>query len=163
MPVDFSKISKRKVAAGSGVAGAVAIAAVLAGSFEGERHKVYRDIVGVPTYCIGETKNPDWNKTYTHAECVEIFEGRLTEFALGVQKCVKTPMSDTRLAAFTSLSYNIGIGGFCKSSVVRLQNAGNYREACDAMRAWNHAGGRVVYGLTRRRDAERKLCLENIP
>lgn len=160
--VDFSKIGKRRVAVGGSVAGAVAIAAVLAGSFEGERHRVYRDIVGVPTYCIGETRNPNWNHVYTHEECVRIFEGRLTEFAEGVQKCVKTPMSDTRLAAFTSLSYNIGIAGFCRSSVVRLQNSGHYREACDAMRAWNHAGGKVVYGLTRRREAERKLCLEDV-
>ena len=160
--VDFSKIGKRRAAVGSGVVGAVAIAAVLAGSFEGERHRVYRDIVGVPTYCIGETKNPNWNKVYTHEECVTIFEGRLTEFAEGVQKCVKMPLSDTRLAAFTSLSYNIGIAGFCRSSVVRLQNSGHEREACDAMRAWNHAGGKVVYGLTRRREAERKLCLEDV-
>ena len=151
----------RKHVAGAGIGGAVAIAAVLGYSFEGERHKVYRDAIGVPTYCIGETQKPDWNKTYTHAECMDIYEGRLTDFVEKTRECIKGPLSDNRLAAFSDLSYNIGTGGFCKSSTARLQNEGHYKEACDAMRAYNHAGGHVLAGLTRRREAERQLCLKD--
>lgn len=143
----------------AGAAGAIALAAVIGYQFEGERHTVYRDIVGVATYCIGETRNPQWGHVYTHDECMKIYEGRLAEFDQGVRNCVDGEMTTGQEAAFIDLAYNIGIAGFCKSSVVRHFNAGNKTEACNAILLYDHAGGKKVRGLTRRREAERRLCL----
>ena len=139
---------------------ATALCASLVCGFEGLRHTVYYDVIGVPTYCVGETKNPQRGHVYSTQECMTILEGRLAEFQAGVDACVHVPVPDKREAALVSLAYNIGVGAFCRSSVVRDLNAGNVRVACNDFMKFNRAGGVVFPGLTRRREAERKLCLE---
>ena len=61
-----------------------------------------------------------------------------------------------------NLGYNIGVGGFGRSSVRRLTNAGDYTGAARAFGLWNKAGGRVLPGLTRRRAEERAMYEEGI-
>ena len=63
------------------------------------------------------------------------------------------------MAAFTSLAYNIGTTNFSKSSALRHFNAGNKMAAAEAIQLWNKAGGKVLNGLVRRREAERELFL----
>jgi len=46
--------------------------------------------------------------------------------------------------------------------MARKANAGDLRGACDALLLWNKAGGQVVRGLDRRRQAERALCLRGV-
>lgn len=140
---------------------AVALVAVV-GSAEGFRQNAYRDSIGVPTICYGETKGVHMGDHMTKAECDAKFVERLDVFANAVEQCVKRPMSDKTEVAFVSLAYNIGEAGFCKSSVVRLYNEGNQIAACDHMLAFNRAGGVVFPGLTKRRERERKLCLEGL-
>lgn len=62
-------------------------------------------------------------------------------------------------ASFTSLTWNIGTGGVCRSTALRRLNAGNLTAACEALTWWNRAGGRVVRGLVNRRADEQRLCL----
>lgn len=146
-------IGKRK-----GKAAGVALAVGLVGGFEGLRHNVYLDPVKVPTYCYGETKNPVWGKRYSTEECNALLEGRLAEFAAGVEKCIKVEMPPHRWAASISLAYNIGTGAFCRSTYVRRLNAGEGAAACDSMLAFNKAKGRIFPGLERRRRAEVVQC-----
>lgn len=153
-------IKRTHAAIGGASVACLALCAQVVTGFEGERLKTYRDIVGVPTYCIGETRGAVMGQTYTHEQCQAILTGRLKEFDAGVSSCVKVPLSDDRRAASISLAYNIGIAGFCRSSFVTALNAGDPR-ACDRIMAWDHAGGRVVEGLRRRREAERQLCIAN--
>ena len=61
--------------------------------------------------------------------------------------------------AIVSLAYNIGINGFKKSSVLRLLKQGDKQNAADAFLLWNMAGGKVLRGLVKRRERERKLFL----
>jgi lysozyme len=61
-----------------------------------------------------------------------------------------------------SLAYNIGTGAYCRSSVDRQFDAGNWRAGCDAMLKWNKAGGREIRGLTQRRQRERAICLRGL-
>jgi lysozyme len=86
--------------------------------------------------------------------------GRHEEFAGKAEHCVKAPMSDKTLAAFTSFSYNIGINGFCGLTMVLLYNAS--ASDCRAMGYSNKAGGRVSPGLSTRRARESALCLEGV-
>jgi lysozyme len=141
-------------------AAALALSATVVCGFEGLRHTVYSDVVGVKTYCVGETKNPQPGHVYSTQECMTILGGRLAEFQSGVEKCVSVDMPPAREAAAISLAYNVGVGTFCRSSVARELNAGNVQSACDAFLKFNRAGGIVFPGLTRRREKERALCLE---
>ncbi|WP_246692393.1 MULTISPECIES: glycoside hydrolase family protein [unclassified Methylobacterium] len=84
------------------------------------------------------------------------------DFAPAIERCITRPMADDFYAAALSLSYNIGTSGLCKSSVVRLYNAGDRRAACNAFLLYDKAKGRVLAGLVKRRQAERALCLKGI-
>jgi len=140
------------------------VAIALIGGFEGLRLNAYKDVIGIATACYGETLNIRMGMKFTKAQCDEMFIKRLAQFETGMRKCLKSPDSipNKPYVAFLSLSYNIGTGGFCKSSVARLANAGNLRGACDALLKFNRAGGVVWNGLTKRRQTERKLCLEGL-
>ncbi|MCE4222125.1 lysozyme [Methylobacterium sp. C25] len=87
----------------------------------------------------------------------------LGEFAgASVEKCITREILDPTYVAFLDLAYNIGSGAFCRSTVVRKFNAGDRRGACDALLLFNKAGGKVIPGLTARRERERALCLKGI-
>lgn len=137
---------------------AIAIAAV--GAFEGLRTSAYPDIVGIPTACYGETKGIRLGMKFDKTQCDEMLAKRLLEFNAGVDSCVTADLPDTRRVAFVSLSYNIGTAAFCKSTVVRRINAGDIVGGCEAILMWDHAGGKKVPGLTKRRVVERELCLK---
>ena len=61
--------------------------------------------------------------------------------------------------AIVSLTYNIGTSGFKRSSVLKLLKQGDKFNAGNAFLLWNMAGGKVLRGLVRRRERERKLFL----
>lgn len=148
------------------------IAVSLVGGFEGLRQHAYPDPAtkGYPwTVCYGETRTED-NKpvrpgmSFTLDQCKAMLIARVDEFGDGVERCVPSAkdMPPKRYVAHLSLAYNIGVGAYCKSSVARLQNGGQPRASCDAFLKWNKAAGLVFPGLTRRRQAERALCLEGL-
>lgn len=131
---------------------------------EGKRLKRYRDSVGIWTIGVGHTAAagpPDPNKvlTITDAECDAILARDLAKFEAGVEKAIARPMTQNQFDALVSLAFNIGLGAFGRSSVVRHFNAGNIAKAADSFMLWNKAGGRVIPGLVTRRESERKQFL----
>lgn len=151
-------VKSRKTVAGLG------IAVGLVAGFEGIRQNAYLDPIGVPTVCAGETKGVKLGQHYTVEQCNTMLEGRLVEFWAEAEKCVPFlgDMPPARQAAVVSLSYNIGSRAFCKSSAARLLNMGEVKAGCDAFLKWDKAGGITFKGLTRRRQAERELCLKEV-
>lgn len=161
------KIGKRIYAVKGRLASSVAVAALagmLVGDFEGLRTTAYRDVVGIPTVCFGETRGVKMGDVYSADECAVMLGDRLKEFEAEMVACIDAPakVPDRSYVAFLSLAYNIGSRAFCKSTLVKRLNSGNLRAACDQLLRWNRAGGRVIRGLTVRREAERKLCLEGL-
>lgn len=163
--------SKGRFAALTALIGAASVAVLVptVQSWEGREHKPYRDIVGIWTVCDGDTKNVVPGEVQTDEECDLRLERQLIAHARPVLQCV--PQLKDRpnaLAASASLAYNIGTGnprtlrgGFCGSLAARRFRAGDVRGGCNAFLNWNKAGGRVVRGLTRRRSAERAICLRD--
>ncbi|MBB2698976.1 UNVERIFIED_ORG: lysozyme [Rhizobium esperanzae] len=152
----------RKAGYGLTVAGALAVGFV--GGKEGVSTKAYRDIVGVPTICFGETRGVKMGDTATMDECKAMLGDALVEFEGNMRACLTNPdkIPDKPYVSFLSLSYNIGSHAFCGSTVARKANAGDLVGACNAILAWNKAGGRVINGLTLRRQEERRMCLEGV-
>jgi len=146
--------------------GAVAAAGLLAltPKFEGTELTTYRDIGGVLTYCTGATEDAQWGRTYTPEQCRAQLDRDLERHAAGIARCVPLArMTDGQKVAFVDAAYNIGVGAFCGSSMARRTNAGDMVGACNALLMWNKVGGKEVRGLTRRRQAERELCLWGLP
>lgn len=142
-------------------ASAAALMTATVATWEGKSNDPYRDIVGVMTVCYGETRVN--MRRYSNAECEDMLAEGLADFAKPVLAC--TPNLRGRpeqLAAAVSLAYNIGAAAYCRSTVDRRFDAGNFRGACDAFLMWNKAGGRVVKGLTNRRRHERQICLTGL-
>jgi len=83
----------------------------------------------------------------------------LKTFQDGVDDFLEGDTSDNQFGAMVSLAFNIGLGNFRKSSVLRDHNASNPKAASDAFLMWDKAGGRVLAGLERRRQEERALYL----
>jgi len=147
---------------------AVAVVAVVA-AFEGVRTVAYRDSIGVPTICFGETRGVHMGDRKTLEQCREMLGDALYEFEQGFRKCLVDPskIPDGAYIAFLSLSYNIGIRGFCKSSVARYANYYSTKhklwylqDACRRIKLYNKAGGRTLRGLVRRRAKEYSMCME---
>ena len=150
-----------------GKAGAwVALAVALVGGFEGLSLKPYVDKIGTGqpiTWCYGETKAdgpvPPFTKVFTKEECQSDLGRDLLKYDAMVHSCIKVPLPPHREAALVSFTYNLGQGALCRGPVARNLNRGLVSAGCSAMLAYNHAGGKTVPGLTRRRQAEYKLCM----
>jgi lysozyme len=128
-------------------------------SFEGLKLSAYQDSVGVWTIGWGHTKGVKRGQKITREEAEGFLREDLAEAAHGVEKAIKVDISDNEFGACVSLAFNIGVGAFAGSSIVRYINRNQFDRAADAFLNWNHAGGKVMPGLTRRRQAERKLFL----
>lgn len=157
--------TSRKVAAG--LAGAALTAcAVFVGDFEGLYTKAYLDPVGVPTICFGETEGVRLGQQYTPAQCHQMLADKLPRYWSEIATCMGADLADslpdTRKIAFTSFAYNVGSGAFCRSTLLKRLREGNTVLACNELLKWNRAGRKIFRGLERRRQAERKLCLEGI-
>ena len=121
----------------------------------------YRDIVGVWTNCYGNTIGVDPSKRMTAQECERLLQGDIAARLQVMDKCITRPLTVNQWSAVLSWSYNAGTSAACRSTLVRKINEGQPSEAwCPELLRWNKAGGRVVKGLTNRRQAEMKVCLQ---
>jgi len=109
----------------------------------------------VPTIGWGST-GPDIHLglTWTQAQCDARFAADLNTFAQGVSKAVTSITSQRQFDAMVSLAYNIGLGNFDSSTLLRLHNAADYAGAEAQFAVWNKQKGKVLPGLVRRRAAE---------
>lgn len=76
-----------------------------------------------------------------------------------VNQRVKVHLNQNQFDALVSFTYNIGIGAFGKSTVLKRLNAGDYAGAAEAFGMWVHCNGKTLPGLVRRRKEERELFL----
>ena len=133
--------------------------------FEGLRLTAYADPVGIWTIGygttaranVGITPKPGMKITQDWAEFY--LERAVNNFAAGMLSQIHKPINENEFGAFVSLAYNIGPSAFAGSSALRHFNAGDKVAAANAILLWNKAGGKVLAGLVRRREAERKLFL----
>ena len=147
-----------------------AVVIPLVSKWEGLRTTAYLDMIAEPdvwTVCYGETRNVGPGDSYTAEQCATMLQGRLREYRAGwhgylTPVTLSSRLTPQRDAAYTSLAYNVGIGGAGGSTATRRLNAGDITGACDAIGWWNKAGSRVIRGLVNRRAEETALCLEGI-
>jgi lysozyme len=139
--------------------------------FEGRANYAYNDPVGVCTVGVGHALTP-------HRRCTEadydrygrrdnprmsdehvdrILRRDLKRFEEGVTQLVRKSTLQREFDAMVCLAFNIGIGGFKGSTVLRMHNARRSYLAGLAFMRWVFGGGVVLPGLVRRRRSERYL------
>jgi lysozyme len=135
-------------------------------AFEGWVPTAYNDPAG---YCtIGYGHLIDLKRC--DVANLEGFTGQLTETAgealltkdvtsarVAVQRLVTVALTDDQFGALVSFVFNIGENNFQRSTLLRILNTGDYRNAVTELRRWISAGGRVIDGLVQRRGCEAAL------
>lgn len=127
--------------------------------FEGCRLNSYRCPAGVWTIGYGHTKGVKEGGKITQAQAEDFLKEDLKIYERAVEGCVKVPLSQNQFDALVSFCYNCGGEALRTSTLLRLLNEGRYFEAAEQFLRWNKAGGKVLAGLTRRREEERELFL----
>lgn len=133
--------------------------------FEGLELEAYQDIVGIWTIGYGHTSMAGPPEVVpgmeiTEEEATEILRRDLGQYEDGVEQAVKVEITQNMFDALVSITFNIGVAAMKGSTFIKRLNQRDYIGCAEAMTWWNKAGGRVVAGLKRRREAEAALFLE---
>lgn len=148
-----------------GVLAACCIAAPLGTYYEGILPVGYTDPVGIPTDCIGETDGARVGvQRYTAEQCVARYSERLQRNWMALSACITQDVTVPQAAALMSFADNVGIPSTCRSTLVRLLNAGADSSVwCAQMLRWTHATKLGVTielpGLVKRRRSEYMACI----
>lgn len=126
---------------------------------EGYREQAYEPVPGdVPTIGFGTTEGVRLGDSITPTAALVKALGDVTESSEAVKRCVKVDLHQYEFDAYVSLTYNIGQGAFCKSTLVKELNLQHYEEACRQILRWDKFKGKTLKGLSKRRVAEYKIC-----
>lgn len=127
---------------------------------EGCRLMPYLDPIGILTVGYGHV-GPDIRAgseiTQDAAEAILLSD--LNRFELGVSSMVNSEITDNQFAAMVSFAFNVGMGNLAKSTLLHYVNEGDMDAAANEFTRWNKAAGKVMAGLTARREAEKALFL----
>lgn len=156
---------------GGGVIGvATTIAVNNISTSEGFSPVVYKDPIGLNTYCYGETSNPNPQRVYSKEYCQFLLSHKAAAAIREVRALVPNSvyLSPQELAAWGSFTYNVGSGAFKSSTALKLLKQGRRRGACAQLSRWVYATeiktGKSVRlkGLENRRKTERELCEKGV-
>jgi len=127
--------------------------------------KEFEGLVLTPYQCPGRV----WTIGYGHTRTVKpgmvITPGQAEQLLLddlrlaerAVSRSVEVPLNDNQFSALVAFVFNVGIGNFGRSTLLRLLNRGWYEQVPAQLSRWNRASGEVYGGLARRRAAEARL------
>ena len=128
--------------------------------FEGFEPRAYLCPANVWTIGYGRTKNVKEGDELTELQAERDLLEELDEFAEQVLNTVKISLDQNELDALTSWTYNLGVGNLQSSTLLKKLNSGDKNSVPSEMIRWNKAAGKVLAGLTRRREAEAKLWVK---
>lgn len=154
---------KKKITAGV-TAAIIALSTPFIAKWEGLETTAYRDIVGVPTVCYGETRGVKMGDKYTPEQCYKKLEAAVGDYYRDLQPYMTNKDMPVGVqASLVELAYNVGVGAAGNSTMMRLANQGRYKEACNQLSKWVKAGGKTVKGLENRRtESKIALCMRGL-
>ena len=158
-PIVKQKLFNFLIGAGATTAVALSGTALIAPN-EGLVLETYRDAVGIITACYGHT-GPElkMGMKFTLDECNMMLLADLEKHNKEMRRYVAVPLTEYQEAAFTSFVYNVGVGNWKNSTMLKLLNKGDYKGACDQLTSWVYAKGIKLKGLVTRRGIESNACL----
>ena len=122
--------------------------------FESCKLTAYQDSVGIWTIGWGHTGSVKKGDIWTQGEADNILLNDLDKFEGYVNQYVKVPLTQNKFDALVSWTFNLGPGNLKSSTMLTKLNEKKYDEVPSQMKRWNKAGGKVLHGLERRRNAE---------
>ncbi len=129
---------------------------------EGLRLKAYQDSAGVWTIGYGHTSTAKQGMTITEAEAEKLLIQDLKTAEDEINRHL-LPLKQHQFDSLISLVFNIGIGAFRKSTLLkRLKMDVNHPDIANQFNRWVYGGGKILPGLVRRRKEEANLYINGI-
>ena len=125
--------------------------------FEGCELEAYQDVVGVWTIGYGHTKDVRQGMSITKEQADNMLINELDEYCDHVEKAVTVDLTQNQFDALVSWTYNLGPTNLNASTMLKVLNNKDFDEVPAQIKRWNKAGGKVLEGLVRRREAEALL------
>lgn len=139
------------------------LASPLVKRFEGCKLVAYRCPANILTIGYGHT-GPDVTDglKWTQAQADAALDKDLQKALDQARAVIKSTLTDKQMAAIVSFVFNLGIGNFKSSTLLKMLNAHNFAGAVNEFSKWNKGGGVVLPGLVKRREAEAALFREAV-
>ncbi len=128
-------------------------------SFEGLKLEAYLCPANVLTIGYGHTGDVEEGQVITEHQAEVLLRSDLMKFERCVNALVAEPITQSQFDALVSFAFNLGCNALRKSTLLKKLSEGDDIGAAEEFERWNRAGGLVMAGLTRRREAERDLFL----
>jgi len=129
--------------------------------FEGCELEAYKCAAGVWTIGYGHIKGVTPESVITQEQAEQMLVEELNEYEGYINDMVTVPLSQNQFDALVSWVYNLGGGNLKASTLLKVVNSGEFNGVPEQIMRWNKAGGKVLEGLTRRRQAEADLFSGN--
>ena len=125
--------------------------------FEGLELDAYLCPAGVWTIGYGHTETVKPGYTITKKKAEKLLERDLIKYEKAVRLLLQVSLNENQFSALVCFVYNVGIGAFSKSTMLRKINEGKTKEASKEFMRWIYANRKILKGLVLRRKAERAL------
>jgi len=127
--------------------------------FEGCELEAYQCAAGIWTIAYGRIKEVKEGHTCTQEQAEAWLDEELHEYQSYIDDMVKVDLEQCQFDALVSWVYNLGPSNLKSSTLLKVLNNSEYDEVPEQIKRWNKAGGKVLEGLVRRREAEALLFL----
>jgi lysozyme len=125
--------------------------------FEGCELEAYKCAAGVLTIGYGSTKGVKEGDTITQEEADKLLLHEMEEYEGYINDMVTVDLEQNQFDAMVSWVFNLGPANLKASTLLKVLNAKDYEGVPAQIKRWNKAGGKVLQGLIRRREAESLL------
>lgn len=128
---------------------------------EGYRDRAYIPVAGdKPTLGFGDAQGVKIGDKTDPIRALIRLNQQADTFQQEMKKCVgDVPLHQYEWDAYVSLTFNIGSGAFCKSTLVKKLQQQDYVGACTQILRWDRFNGAPLAGLTKRRQEEYTKCI----
>lgn len=130
--------------------------------FEGLRTTAYQDQAGVWSLGYGHTAGICEGMTCTPDQAREWLADDIGSAVAAVNRFIEVEINQNQFDALVDFTFNVGVGNFAESTLLKQVNAGYFATAATEFLRWVYAGGEVSSGLTVRRSAEAALFREPV-
>ena len=122
--------------------------------FEGCGLEAYQDSIGIWTIGYGTIKGVKEGDQINQDEAEHLLQEEMPEYEGYINEMVNVPLEQNQFDALCSWVFNLGPTNLQSSTLLKVLNEGKYDEVPDQIVRWNKAGGQVLKGLVKRRQAE---------
>ena len=129
--------------------------------FEGCETTAYQDSVGVWTIGFGHTKGVEEGQTCSIEDAESMLADEMDEYEGYINNMVKVELQQHEFDALVAWVYNLGPTNLGESTMLKVLNGGQFDRVPEEMNRWTRAGGKILEGLVRRRQAE-SLMFQNL-